>query len=417
MAKKGVTWKVGRLYHRAREIYSFDLLPETGHKMPAFTNLQQYYAEEYLFDRARELEDRVELRWKNRVTRVVRRVDGALIEVETPDGRYQLDASTCSRPAAQGRQRHARARHGPHFQERFLITDVVTPIELPNERRFWSSRRSTTGRAGSAPPAGQHVSDRPAARVGRRPRVGEAAERVIRGSRRCSAKHALQSSGSALPSGAAAQRFVHGRVIFIGDSARVRRSARAAATAASGRRQPGLKLALVLQGGRQLPCSGPMMRAGTAPTRTSELRPLDQLHGAQGAIERQFRTACWRSPRICRSRAAGQLRAPIGALFARAPPADQTKCSRGLARRAVRRRAPTRADGRRAGCSEHLGGVFGLRFGPECETSGSARARQPASRAASGLVNGQAAASTAGVISASRGLVRARYGGAPGVTY
>ena len=55
MARKGVTWKVGRLYHREREIYSFDLLPETGHKMPAFINLQQYYAEEFLVDRAHEL--------------------------------------------------------------------------------------------------------------------------------------------------------------------------------------------------------------------------------------------------------------------------------------------------------------------------------------------------------------------------
>ena len=36
-------------------LYSFDLLPEAGHARPAFINLQQYYVEGYLVERAREL--------------------------------------------------------------------------------------------------------------------------------------------------------------------------------------------------------------------------------------------------------------------------------------------------------------------------------------------------------------------------
>jgi len=35
--------------------YRFDLLPESGHRRPAFVNLQQYWLEEFLVDRAREL--------------------------------------------------------------------------------------------------------------------------------------------------------------------------------------------------------------------------------------------------------------------------------------------------------------------------------------------------------------------------
>ena len=46
--RRAVTWRVGRVYHGARELYAFDLLPEAGHKMPAFVNLQQYYVEQYL---------------------------------------------------------------------------------------------------------------------------------------------------------------------------------------------------------------------------------------------------------------------------------------------------------------------------------------------------------------------------------
>lgn len=62
--RKGVTWKVGRIFHREAEVFIFDLLPEDGHKMPAFVNLQQYWVEEYLVARAQELG--IDLRWKNR---------------------------------------------------------------------------------------------------------------------------------------------------------------------------------------------------------------------------------------------------------------------------------------------------------------------------------------------------------------
>ena len=48
MVAKGVGWGVGRVFLRDERIYSFDLLPETGHERPAFINLQQYYAEGYL---------------------------------------------------------------------------------------------------------------------------------------------------------------------------------------------------------------------------------------------------------------------------------------------------------------------------------------------------------------------------------
>jgi 3-(3-hydroxy-phenyl)propionate hydroxylase len=55
MIDKGVVWKVGKMFFGAEMLYQFDLLPEDGHKMPAFINLQQYYAESYLVDRVQEL--------------------------------------------------------------------------------------------------------------------------------------------------------------------------------------------------------------------------------------------------------------------------------------------------------------------------------------------------------------------------
>ena len=55
MVDKGVVWSVGKIFHGASQLYQFNLLPEQGHKRPAFINLQQFYAEAYLVDRVEEL--------------------------------------------------------------------------------------------------------------------------------------------------------------------------------------------------------------------------------------------------------------------------------------------------------------------------------------------------------------------------
>src|SRR5271166_4619662 len=66
MVEKGVSWNVGKVFFRDRLSYQFDLLPETGHKMPAMINLQQYYLEEYMIDELRG-RNQVALRWKHKV--------------------------------------------------------------------------------------------------------------------------------------------------------------------------------------------------------------------------------------------------------------------------------------------------------------------------------------------------------------
>jgi len=140
MVEKGVTWKLGRLHHREREVYNFDLLPEAGHKMPAFINLQQYYAEEYLVDRVMEL-GQTDLRWRNKVVGVEQSADGTVrLTVETPDGRYTLTADAVL--AADGVRSPIRAMlgqdfEGKTFEDRFLIADVRMQADFPSERWFW----------------------------------------------------------------------------------------------------------------------------------------------------------------------------------------------------------------------------------------------------------------------------------------
>ncbi|MDA1311295.1 MAG: FAD-dependent oxidoreductase [Proteobacteria bacterium] len=153
MVDKGVIWRQGRVYRGEREIYNFDLLPEAGHKMPAFINLQQYHTEEYLVDRAVTL-GKTDLRWRNAVVDIDLDLDdgdpddggdlqgggGALLTVDTPDGRYQIRADYVL--AADGVRSTLRRAMGLEFQgrtfeERFLITDIRMNADFPMERRFW----------------------------------------------------------------------------------------------------------------------------------------------------------------------------------------------------------------------------------------------------------------------------------------
>lgn len=140
MVEKGVTWKVGRLFHRDREVWNFDLLPETGHKMPAFINLQQYYVEQYLVERAADFPDLIDLRWNNKVTGIERRDDGVTVGIETPDGDYSLEADwliACDGARSPLRTIMGLDFEGRIFEERFLIADVEMKAEFPSERWFW----------------------------------------------------------------------------------------------------------------------------------------------------------------------------------------------------------------------------------------------------------------------------------------
>ncbi|QPH53459.1 FAD-dependent oxidoreductase [Pontivivens ytuae] len=140
MVEKGVTWQVGRLFDGEEEVFSFDLLPEEGHKMPAFINLGQYYVEQYLVERCHDFPDLIDLRFKNRVASVTNGTEGVEIEVETPDGPYTLTADwliACDGARSPVRGMLGLDFAGRVFEERFLIADIVMEADFPSERWFW----------------------------------------------------------------------------------------------------------------------------------------------------------------------------------------------------------------------------------------------------------------------------------------
>ena len=92
MVDKGVVWSVGKIFHGASQLYQFNLLPEQGHKRPAFINLQQFYAEAYLVDRVEELAG-IDLRWRNKVIGLEQRNDHVDADDRDAGRPYRLRAS------------------------------------------------------------------------------------------------------------------------------------------------------------------------------------------------------------------------------------------------------------------------------------------------------------------------------------
>ena len=149
MVDKGVVWSVGKIFHGASLLYQFNLLPEQGHKRPAFINLQQFYAEAYLVDRVREL-SAIDLRWRNKVTGLEPRNDHSVLTIETPDGPYRLRANyvvACDGARSSLRQMVGAEFTGQVFEDQFLIADVKMTAEFPTERWFWFDPPFHAGRS------------------------------------------------------------------------------------------------------------------------------------------------------------------------------------------------------------------------------------------------------------------------------
>ena len=139
IVEKGVTWQVGKVFHGPRQIYAFDLLPEGGHRFPAFVNLQQYWLEKFLVDRALAL-PHLDLRFASKVAALEPHADHVALDIETPAGAYRIEADwvvACDGARSPTRKMLGLDFKGRVFEDRFLIADVRMQAEFPTERWFW----------------------------------------------------------------------------------------------------------------------------------------------------------------------------------------------------------------------------------------------------------------------------------------
>jgi 3-(3-hydroxy-phenyl)propionate hydroxylase len=143
MTKKGVVWNVGRVFYDSDELFSFNLLPETGHRHPAFINLAQPWFEKFLADAIMEAQAAgapIEMRGRNLVTAVENKGDHVRLTVETPDGPYGIESEylvACDGARSPVRGMLGLGFQGRVFEDNFLIADVRMAADFPTERWFW----------------------------------------------------------------------------------------------------------------------------------------------------------------------------------------------------------------------------------------------------------------------------------------
>lgn len=143
MVDKGVMWNLGRVYRGETEIYRFNLLPEEGHRRPAFINLQQPYFEQFIVEEIRRQQAAgapIEIRGQNQVSAIELFDDHVVVEVDTPEGPYKIEADWLV--ASDGANSPVRSImqlgfEGRVFEDNFLIADIRMDAEFPTERRFW----------------------------------------------------------------------------------------------------------------------------------------------------------------------------------------------------------------------------------------------------------------------------------------
>ena len=141
IAARGFTWSTGRVFAGDREVYHFDLQPERDQPFPAFVNLQQYFAEEYLVDAVRGANELIELRWQNKATGIEQDDEAVTLKVETPHGFYQLQSRyvvACDGAKSTIRRAMGLGFEGRVFEDNFLIADVDVAGDVgAKDRRFW----------------------------------------------------------------------------------------------------------------------------------------------------------------------------------------------------------------------------------------------------------------------------------------
>ena len=143
MVDKGVVWNTGKVFRDERMIFDFNLLPEEGHRRPAFINLQQPYFEKFLVERIRAAQAEgapIDIRGRNRVSMVRPASNHIGLTVDTPDGAYELEADwliACDGARSPVRGMLGLGFEGRVFEDNFLIADVRMQAPFPTERRFW----------------------------------------------------------------------------------------------------------------------------------------------------------------------------------------------------------------------------------------------------------------------------------------
>ena len=136
VAERGIQWRIGRTYHRGRQLFAVELPAHEEH-FPPFVNISQSEVEELLEARLGELG--VVVRRGQRCIGIEQDETGVVLISET-DGttRRRRFGYLVGADGAHSTVRHAAGIgfEGCTFDDRFLIADIRAELPFSNERHF-----------------------------------------------------------------------------------------------------------------------------------------------------------------------------------------------------------------------------------------------------------------------------------------
>ena len=136
VTETGLPWCYGNSIYRGQRVFRMENARADDDRFFPMINLQQQYLEEYLVD-AVQANPLIELRWGNRVNKVEQKGEQVLVEVDTPEGSYEMRADwlvACDGARSGIRTAMNLLMEGASYEGRFVIADIRIDLPLPTER-------------------------------------------------------------------------------------------------------------------------------------------------------------------------------------------------------------------------------------------------------------------------------------------
>ena len=146
--KTGLPWAGGRSFYRDTEVLHFKMPQDDNQKLPPMVNLAQYHIEQFLLDAAQRKSDLIDIRWQTRVTALESRVDGATLNLATPEGDYSLNTDwvvACDGVRSTIREALGLQLKGTSYEGRYVIVDIELESDRPTERLAYFDPSSNPG--------------------------------------------------------------------------------------------------------------------------------------------------------------------------------------------------------------------------------------------------------------------------------
>jgi 3-(3-hydroxy-phenyl)propionate hydroxylase len=136
ITENGLPWRFGNSFYRGQRVFRMEAPHDPDDRFFPMINIQQQYLEEYLVDACRA-SPLIDFRWGNKVVKVEQAGDHAVVQVDTPEGPYTLQADWLV--AADGGRSEIRTMlgcklEGASYEGFFVIADIRIDLPLPTER-------------------------------------------------------------------------------------------------------------------------------------------------------------------------------------------------------------------------------------------------------------------------------------------